>query len=143
MAPEQAGLLNQGVSERSDLYSAGIVLYETLAGHPPFEAATVGDLLRMHVTAKPQPLRGLGVSRALDAVVQRLLRKDPRDRYQSAEAVLADLSEIGDALDRGVTDPAIVVGQRDQRRSLTEPAFIGRVKELAMLAARTDAAMVG
>src|SRR5690349_1947285 len=49
MAPEQAGLLNQGVSERSDLYSAGIVLYETLAGHPPFEAATVGDLLRMHV----------------------------------------------------------------------------------------------
>jgi two-component system sensor kinase len=145
MAPEQAGLLNQGVSERSDLYSAGIVLYETLAGRPPFEAATVGDLLRMHVTAKPQHLRSLGVPvpRALDAVVQRLLRKDPRDRYQSAEAVLADLSEIGDALDRGVADPAIVVGQRDQRRSLTEPAFIGRVKELSTLAARMDAATTG
>ena len=145
MAPEQAGLLNQGVSERSDLYSVGIVLYESLAGRPPFQADTVGDLLRMHVTAKPQSLRSLGlpVSRALDAVVQRLLRKDPRDRYQSAEAVLADVSEIGEALDRGVSDPAIVVGQRDQRRTLTEPAFIGRVKELTTLAARMDGAKGG
>jgi two-component system sensor kinase len=145
MAPEQAGLLNQGVTERSDLYSAGIVLYESLAGHPPFRADTVGDLLRLHLTAQPPSLTNVGrpVPRALDATVQRLLRKDPRDRYQSAEAVLADLSEIGDALDRGVADPVIVIGHRDQRRTLTEPAFIGRVKELTTLAARMDQTRLG
>jgi two-component system sensor kinase len=145
MAPEQAGLLSQGVTERSDLYSAGIVLYETIAGRPPFHADIVGDLLRLHLTAQPPSFTSSGrtVPRALDAVVQRLLRKDPRDRYQSAAAALADLSEIGDALDRGIADPIIVVGHRDHRRTLTEPAFIGRVKELTTLAARMDHARQG
>jgi len=145
MAPEQAGLLSQGVTERSDLYSAGILLYETLAGHPPFQADVVGDLLRLHLTALPPSFTSIGrpVPRALDAVIQRLLRKDPRDRYQSAAAVLADLSEIGDALDRGIADPVIVIGHRDHRRTLTEPAFIGRVKELTTLVARMDHARLG
>jgi two-component system sensor kinase len=135
MSPEQAGLLDHDKDERSDLYSAGIVLFECLAGRVPFQGETVGEVLRQHLTVRPPELRSLGlaVPRALDEVIQRLLRKDPRDRYQTAEAARADLDAIADALERGIAEPALVVGLRDRRRTLTEPAFVGRASELAAL----------
>jgi PAS domain S-box-containing protein len=135
LSPEQAGLLDCQADQRSDLYAAGVVLFECLAGRPPFVGDSVGEVLRQHVTVRPPDLRGLhlAVPRALDEVIQRLLRKDPRDRYQSAEAALADLFLIADTLDRGVAEPPVVVGLHDRRRTLTEPAFVGRQKELAAL----------
>ena len=145
MSPEQAGLLDQDPDERSDLYSAGIVLFECLAGRPPFTGPSVGEMLRQHLTAQVPELRSLGVPvpRALDEVVQRLVSKDPRDRYQTAEAVLADLAQIASALDRGVADPPLVVGLRDRRRTLTQPAFVGRDAELAALDAQVERARQG
>jgi PAS domain S-box-containing protein len=138
LSPEQAGLLDHPVDERSDLYSVGVVLFECLAGRPPFEGDSVGEMLRQHLTARPPDLRSLGleVPRALDEIVQRLLRKDPRDRYQAAEAVLADLTALANELGRGIADPALVVGLHDRRRTLTEPAFVGRVAQLAALDAQ-------
>jgi diguanylate cyclase (GGDEF)-like protein/PAS domain S-box-containing protein len=142
IAPEQAGLLDVGVDERADLYSVGALLFECLAGRPPFEGRSVGEVLRQHLSEPPPELRGLGVDvpRAVDAIVQRLLRKDPSDRYQSATAVLADLEEIAAAVASGVADPRVVIGQRDRRNSLTEPAFVGRQAELAMLTAELQQA---
>jgi signal transduction histidine kinase/Tfp pilus assembly protein PilF len=133
VSPEQAGLIHCEVGERSDLYSAGILLFESLAGRPPFQGGTVGEILRQHLGARPAELRQLGhpVPRALDGVVHRLLEKDPRDRYQSAAAALADLDEIAAALERGVREPVVAVGTHDpRRRALTEPAFVGREREL-------------
>ncbi|HEY3359799.1 MAG TPA: BREX system ATP-binding domain-containing protein [Polyangia bacterium] len=132
VSPEQAGLIHTEVGERSDLYSAGILLFECLAGRPPFVAATIGELLRQHLTLPPPSLRPLGhaVPRALDDVVHRLLEKDPRDRYQSAAAVLADLEVIAAGLERGVGEPVVAVGAYDRRHTLTEPAFVGREREL-------------
>ena len=65
-------------------------------GHTPFSGDTVGKLLFEHMTAPVPQLRlhGVDVPRALEEVIQRLLRKDPRDRYQSADGVLADLQAI-------------------------------------------------
>ena len=145
LSPEQAGLLNHEVDERSDLYAAGNVLFECLAGHPPFQGATVGEVLRQHLTVQPPDLRRLGrnVPRALDELIQRLLRKDPRERYQSAEAVLADLAAIAESLDQGVAEPAVVVGLHDRRRTLAEPAFVGRAGELAALSAQLERACQG
>lgn len=135
IAPEQAGLIDQDPDERSDLYSAGVVLFEMLAGRPLFQGETLGEVLWQHMTERPPELRGLGVTvpRALDEVIQRLLRKDPRDRYQTAEAVLADLNQIARGLAKGLSDPPLVVGLRDRRKCLTEPAFVGREAELAAL----------
>jgi len=145
VSPEQAGLLEVNADERSDLYSAGVVLFECLAGRPPFTGSTVTEVLRQHMTATPPELRTLGlpVPRALDEVLQRLLRKDPRDRYHSAAGVVADLSAIEEALDRGDTDPAIAIGSRDQRPTLTEPAFVGRAGELAALGSEVERARHG
>ncbi len=145
LSPEGAGLLDQDVDASSDLYSAGIVLYECLAGRPPFQGTHVGEVLRQHLTALPPDLRSLGVPvpRVLDEVLQRLLRKDPRDRYRSAAAVLADLRAMATGLDQGVAEPDVVVGQHDRRQTLTEPAFVGRSSDLGILDAQVARVLAG
>jgi len=111
---EQAGALDRDVGDSSDLYSLGIVLYECLSGRPPYDGADVGAILRQHMTAQVPGLRsqGLPVPRALDELVQRLLRKDPRDRYQSAAAVRSDLRTIAAKLSRGSTEPTLTLACR-------------------------------
>ena len=135
MSPEMSGLVDQPIDEPPDLYSIGIMLFECLAGHPPFQADSMSEVLRQHAAVKPAELRSLGlqVPQAIDEVIQRLLRKDPRDRYQSANAVLADLRSIRDAWERGEREIELVVGRQDRRGTLTEPAFVGRQKEMARL----------
>ena len=132
LSPEQAGSIDHDVTESSDLYAAGVTLYHCLAGRPPFIGNTLGAILFDHMTACVPELRTVGIviPRALDEVVGRLLRKDPRDRYQSAEAVLADLEAIEAALLRGESEPAVVIGAHDQRKTLSEPAFVARTHEL-------------
>jgi hypothetical protein len=135
LSPEQSGLVPRDVDARADLYAAGAVLFECLAGRPAFAGETPGEVLRRHLTDRPPGLRSLGVAapRALDDLLARLLAKDPRDRYQSAEAALLDLADIADAMGRGEADPRVAIGARDRRPSLAEPAFIGRADELAAL----------
>jgi diguanylate cyclase (GGDEF)-like protein/PAS domain S-box-containing protein len=142
LAPEAAGLIESGVDHRSDLYAVGVVLFECLAGQPPFTGETVGEVLRQHLNTAPPALRAFGVDvpRAIDAVVQRLLAKEPAERYQSAAAVLADLAAIQEQLAAGVAEPAVMAGAHDRRRSLTEPSFVGRAAELAALGATLDGA---
>jgi len=101
-APEQA---RGGYTDvKSDLYSLGAVLYEMLSGQPPFEGATPVAVALKHLQEEPVPLRKRRpeVPRSVEAIVTRLLAKDPSERYQSADAVLVDLrrslDEIGEPL---------------------------------------------
>ena len=135
LAPEAAGLINVAVDPRADLYSLGVVLYECLAGAPPFSGDTVGEVLRAHLNRTAPQLRSLGipVPRSLEGVLQRLLAKDPARRYQSAASARADIGEIAVAVLAGATEPTVTPGQRDRRHVLAEPAFVGRGEELAQL----------
>jgi len=134
LSPEQAGLLNRPVEATADLYAVGAVLFEALAGHPAFDGATVGEVLRQHLAARPR-LRSMGVEvpRALEEIVARLLQTDPQDRYQSAESAREDLQALEEALARGEQEPELVTGAHDMRHSLTEPSFVGRHEELGLL----------
>jgi hypothetical protein len=87
MSPEAAQ--GAALSDRSDLYSAGVVLYEALAGHPPFRAENDLALLRMQVHDEAPPISS--VPAGVDLVVRRALSKDPGGRPESAEALRADL----------------------------------------------------
>jgi len=145
LAPEVAGLFDSPVDERSDLYSLGVVLYECLAGRPPFEASTVGEVLRQHLNM-PVPSfgdAGIVAPRALEAVVLRLLGKEPGQRYQTASAALCDCEEIAAGLAQGLVDPPVVIGLSDVRSFLTAPAFVGRDRELAYLDRHLEAARRG
>ena len=86
---------------------------------------------------------GLAIPRALDEVIQRLLRKDPRDRYQSAEAALLDLADIAAAVAEGDFEPACAIGSRDRRPTLTEAAFVGRQREIEKLDEQVAQARAG
>jgi signal transduction histidine kinase/CheY-like chemotaxis protein len=108
-APEQAGTLDRPVDARSDLYALGCVLFECLAGRPPFPATDAGELLRAHATALPPDLRGLvpDVPDVLAGTVTRLLAKNPDDRYQTGTELLAALG----APAGGGPQPAPLVGR--------------------------------
>ncbi len=94
MAPEQAA--GEDVDHRADLYALGLMLYEMLVGHPPFEAETMMALLIKHMT-EPPPSLPPTVPQKLAGLVTRSLSKRPQDRPQSADEVLATLAEfLGD-----------------------------------------------
>jgi eukaryotic-like serine/threonine-protein kinase len=90
MAPEQAR--GQPVTPATDVYSAGIVLYEMLAGRAPFGGESAVEIALQHVQMQPPPLPR-GIPRPLEQVIERALAKDPADRYQSALAMVDALTE--------------------------------------------------
>ena len=93
MSPEQARA--KPLDGRSDIYSLGVVGYECLTGRPPFEAEDQMGVLMAHINSPvPTPPLDDADGRAVYAVVERMLAKDPRDRYQSAAEVMAALAGI-------------------------------------------------
>lgn len=96
MAPETA-LGMRAVEAPADLYALGIITYEMLTGLHPFDAPDNAALFAKHKTAVPPPMRERNprtrVPPLLEAVVMRLLEKDPEKRYPSAEAVVRALDE--------------------------------------------------
>jgi serine/threonine-protein kinase len=94
IAPEQAR--GQGADERSDLFSAGVVLYHMAAGHLPFNAEAPLLVLDRIRDGEPEPFIPVDPAfpPAATRIISRLLQKDPRDRIPSAQALLSDLEEI-------------------------------------------------
>jgi beta-lactam-binding protein with PASTA domain len=91
LSPEQAR--GERVDARSDLYSTGCLLYELLTGRPPFLGDSPVAIAYQHVRENPVPPSRVDpeVPQWADAIVLRAMAKDPRDRYQSAAEMRADI----------------------------------------------------
>ena len=110
-SPEQAGALPRGetLDGRSDLYSFGVVLYEMVAGKPPFEAQTPEAYLGQHLHATPPPLdtRRLPatVGPRLAAIIRRALEKDRNRRFRDADEFRRALEELEPEAQKTVAMP--------------------------------------
>ena len=113
MAPEQARAAG-AIDHRADLYSLGCMLYEMLVGRPPFVADGAGEIIALQMFAAPEPPRNLlsRLTPELDAIVLRLLEKEPHDRYQDALEVQSALDAIRGKLSEQRADEVARVSQR-------------------------------
>src|SRR5438128_4815032 len=98
MSPEQAGG-SPDVDGRTDLYSLGVVLFETLAGRPRFSAASSAAVLDLHQHQAPPDLRALrrDVPKPLAAIIARALAKSPPERWQTAAQLREALQPFASA----------------------------------------------
>jgi serine/threonine-protein kinase len=95
MSPEQCRGAGQ-VDHRSDLYSLGCILYEALAGRPPFLADGPGEVIAAHLFAAPAPLgASVAVSPELERLIAALMAKRPEQRPPTANAVVAMFDQMG------------------------------------------------
>ncbi len=94
MSPEQASAERE-LGAKSDLYSLGCVLYEMLAGEPPFTGPNTRRILARHVAERPRPLRAVrpDTPPGVEAAVECLLSKDPNARYATAAELAAALED--------------------------------------------------
>src|ERR687893_2054850 len=94
LSPEQAR--GETVDARSDIYSAGCLLYELLVGRPPFVGESPVSVAYQHVREAPVPPSQLDpvITPDIDAVTLKALAKDAADRYQSAREMKADITRV-------------------------------------------------
>jgi serine/threonine-protein kinase len=111
MSPEQA--TGRNIAAPCDIYSLGVIAYEALTGEPPFDGRTLAEVVCMHLTRTPRPLReACRAPAALCELVERMLGKDPARRPTAVEAcrlarvIAADLSPTYEAIEITTEPPA-------------------------------------
>jgi transcriptional regulator with GAF, ATPase, and Fis domain len=138
LSPEQTGRMNRSVDYRCDFYALGAVFYELATGSRPFETNDPLGLVHAHIAkvpASPKAVRG-EVPEAYSDIVMKLLSKMAEDRYQSAEALLADLEEVIERRQGGQSGRPFLLGARERSSRFSVPQRLyGRERDVASLVA--------
>jgi serine/threonine protein kinase/DNA-binding XRE family transcriptional regulator len=94
LSPEQ--IKSEPVTPQTDIYSLGVLLYELLTGHKPFQGSTPISLIQRHLTTPLPPLAAQrsGLPEDLDSAIERATAKQPADRYPDVLSLLADVRRI-------------------------------------------------
>jgi serine/threonine protein kinase len=101
LSPEQAR--GETLTASSDLYSLGVVMFEMLAGRPPFVGPTAVSIAMQHASANPPPLRQFNpnIPPAVEQLVLRTIQKEPEDRFSSAAEMQQALRNCAREISRG------------------------------------------
>ncbi len=136
LSPEQTGRVELPIDERSDLYALGIVLYEALTGHLPFQANDTAGWIHAHLARLPEaPIaKRPEMPQVLSDIIMRLLAKVPENRYQSAHGLCHDLEHCLRSLNTGGQIAHFTLGKGDHRGRLGFPSDLyGREAEQQQL----------
>jgi tRNA A-37 threonylcarbamoyl transferase component Bud32/tetratricopeptide (TPR) repeat protein len=138
LSPEQASGERE-LDGRSDIYALGCVLYEMLAGEPPFTGPTIESIVQQHLAATPQPLSVVRstVPDDVNGTVLKALAKAPADRYQTAEAFAEASSAAQVALatpSAGFAPTGMKPVDRLKRRWMMLGGAVGAAAVIALIA---------
>src|SRR5438045_4372036 len=127
MSPEQTR--GQTVDARSDIWSLGVVIYEMIAGIPPFHGKTPSDCIASILTTQPPPLSGVlpDVPLKLESILQKALRKNSDERYQTIKEMLAEVRVL-----KGKLEPENLLSQTKARAEYI-PGKIKRRKRSVLI----------
>lgn len=134
MSPEQARGLE--VDGRSDLFCLGVVFYELLTGVRPFKGPTNADVMAAILNSEPPPLAHSApeLPKQLEPIINRLLRKDPAERYQTANEFLQALADFKQEIENS--------GQTPQRQTSPKPSWLALLNSRKRILAAALAAIV-
>ncbi|HXV82547.1 MAG TPA: sigma 54-interacting transcriptional regulator, partial [Candidatus Binatia bacterium] len=141
MAPEQTGRMNRSIDSRSDLYSLGVSLYESVTGALPFSASDPMEWVHCHIARQPvAPCeRRKDIPPSVSAIMMKLLAKTPEERYQTAAGVEYDLRRCLHAWESQHRIEEFPLGEHDTPDRLVIPEKLyGREREVEMLLAAFD-----
>ena len=129
LSPEQATGRKGEIGPGSDIYSLGVILYESLTGHPPFNATSAGILLAMIDGVPPVSPRKLvaGISKDMETITLKCLEKEPGRRYKSA-------GELADDLERYLKGQPILARPMSQLGQLLRWGSRNRALAVALVA---------
>jgi eukaryotic-like serine/threonine-protein kinase len=119
MSPEQ--LLSAPVDARADIFAAGTLLYEMVAGKPPFDEENAMKLFHAIVYEQPPNLAGSAAIAAVNRIIHRAMAKRPEDRYATAAAMAADVRDM-----LLISDAAVPVVARKITRLIALPLRVLR-----------------
>jgi len=129
MSPEQAK--GKEVDARADIFSFGVVIYETVSGHLPFTGDSVMEIIAAILYTEPEPLNEAEVPPEIKRIVEKALKKNRDERYQTMKDLLLDLKEVRRELDfrhkleqRSQSDAALSKKQKLNTNGATETAII-------------------
>lgn len=146
MAPEQTGQTGRLVDQRADLYSLGVILYRMLTSKLPLEAEDALGWIYVHVAKEPPPVTSIvsGIPPMASAIVDKLLSKDPEERYQTTAGLVADLEQcLASWRAHGATEP-FALGLRDVPDRLQIPRRrYGHDTEVRALTKAFESALAG
>jgi hypothetical protein len=136
MSPEQTGRTGRSPDARADLYSLGAIFHALLTGAPPFPGDDPLELVHAHLARQPHAVAALNpqVPAILSDLLLKLLEKEPEQRYQSADALVADLQEISTQWRRNSQVQPFALGARETTRApLITDHLYGRRRESDVL----------